>query len=191
VAGAPQEVVVAPSRSRVMPWVLVAVGIAIWIAAFALREDLRRESVTIRDRPAGKTVVEKAPGDAFLAGLVGAGLIAVLAGAFYTRVTKVTVFGNTLELGAPADSDALAAAVAAKVVEEQRASGTPLDAAAADAVSRSAVAAARAQSEALLVQAAVSAARPRATAAGAALPPDLIDRLVEHALAERHGPEDG
>ncbi|HEX8204463.1 MAG TPA: hypothetical protein VF587_00240 [Solirubrobacteraceae bacterium] len=190
-AGAPQEVVVAPSRSRVMPWVLVAVGIAIWIAAFALREDLRRESVTIRDRPAGKTVVEKAPGDAFLAGLVGAGLIAVLAGAFYTRVTKVTVFGNTLELGAPADSDALAAAVAAKVVEEQRASGTPLDAAAADAVSRSAVAAARAQSEALLVQAAVSAARPRATAAGAALPPDLIDRLVEHALAERHGPEDG
>jgi hypothetical protein len=190
-AGDRPTAAIAAPRSRVIPAALLVLGIAICVYAALLRDDLRTESVTVKGSPPVRSVVEKAPSDTLVLGLFGAGLASVLLGAFYARVTKITLGANTIELAALADSDTLANAAAAKVLEEQRAAGVPLDARAAGAVTRSAAVAARAQSEALLLRAAApaTAADPGAESRGAALPPALLDRLIDRAAAETRGPE--
>jgi hypothetical protein len=181
------EVTITPPPSQSLRWLLVVVGIAVVIYAALLRDNLRTTSVTVKNEPPTRTVVEKPPSDALLGALFAAGLVTILAGAFYSRVTKLAMWGNTVELGGVEDSDALGEAIAAKIVERQRAAGAPLDATAAEAVIRSATAAARAQSEALRLSAALSTSawEPVPRPVGAPLPRELLERLIEHSLEER------
>jgi hypothetical protein len=117
---------VEPRYSRVMPWTLIAIGLAILLYAAAIRDDrslVARETVTpapaapTERTPRATTQItrtEKTPSDTFLGALIGAGAVAVLAGAFYARVTRVTLPVGSIEMGAAAQD---ASAVSEKVRE--------------------------------------------------------------------------
>jgi hypothetical protein len=154
-----------------------------------------------------KTTTDKPTSDTTFSTLVGIAAVLFLLGAFYTRVSKITVLGNSLELlgttaAASQDSEAVATEVGKQVAEKAReASGeegalTPEQA--AELVQAGAAAAARVQSQAMSLRLAASAmpavthttAVPvssddlQALSRGAPLPDELLKKLADQALKE-------
>lgn len=157
-----------------------------------------------------KTTTDKPTSDTTFSALFGIAAVLFLLGAFYTRVSKITVLGNSLELlgttaAASRDNEAVATEVGKQVAEKAReASGeqgplTPEQA--AELVQAGAAAAARVQSQATSLRLAASAmpavthttAVPvssddlQALSRGAPLPDELLKKLAGQALKDVGG----
>jgi hypothetical protein len=176
--------VVEPRYSTVMPWVLVVLGVALAVytalastethvrsrvTAVAPRaapkpdDDRRRDKHDSRDtgctptcRARHVTTTESTPSDATLAILFASAAVLALAGAFYSRVTKLNLGGGFgLELGAAAVDMQKLSELVAEIAAEQR--DDP-----ADAARLGAIAAAQANQKvlALRVLGATPAGRP-------------------------------
>lgn len=219
--GPQQMIPVEPRYAREMPWVLLALAVALAVyAAIAEHKTTVDSRVTVaqvqpanatktaaKTKPAKApastptkiTTTEKGPSDTLLGILFALAAVTALTGAFYARVTKVTLPGGAgLELGAVAlDLNAIAKAVAAqlnkevekKPAEEKQAFDAERVAA---LVARATV---RAQQQALELRAAVTMTRPaprliveapEVTRAqrGMPLSDDLVKRLAEKAVRE-------
>jgi hypothetical protein len=211
---APDVTETEPRYSRVMPWTLIVIGLLILVYVAAIRDDhslVSRKTVTPAPArpdeqivPAEEqvTLTEKTPSDAFLAALVGAGAVAVLAGAFYARVSKVSLPGGSIEMGAAAAEDATAVtnAVAEKIRDlmAQRPQVEPGEMSAddlAEVATKTASATALAQQQALQARAAARSdpesapvpLRPGDVAAvrqGMPLSQATLDQLAESVVSE-------
>jgi hypothetical protein len=159
-----------------------------------------------------KTTTEKAMSDGVLTTLLGIAAALFLLGAFYTRVSKVSIAGNSVELHggvspevAAQDVEAIADAIEKRLAARLRTASGGDDVSpdqAAEIAKQAAAAAARAQQEAASIRLAASAATAavpqpptvtvdpgelEALGSGMPLPPTLLERLADEALAE---PED-
>ncbi len=154
-----------------------------------------------------KTTTDKPTSDSTFSTLFGIAAVLLLLGAFYTRVSKITVAGNSLELiGATAvaaqDSEAVAGAVGKQVAQRARkatagkAALTPEQT--AKLVEAGAAAAARVQSQAIRLRLAasvmptvahteavpVSPGELHALSSGGPLPDSLLKKLAAQALKD-------
>lgn len=129
---------------RVMPWVLIAVGLALALYAIAVRADRQiasvvevhqpQESVRAGDavRLARRTTTSEQMSDSLFGTLVAVAIGVVALGAFYSRVRNVTLGGNTISLGGPSEAQAIADVVTEGLAQGLRASGSsevPVDSA--------------------------------------------------------------
>jgi hypothetical protein len=198
-------VLVEPRYAKVMPWVLVAAAIVLGAVALAIRVDVHRSSVvTVESRapvapgarggtppgqlaPEKQTTTEQATSESTFSAILGIAAVLLLLGAFYTRVSKITVAGNTLELTPIASATQDAAAVGEEVakqagdkVREVSGEGNTLTVEQAVQIAEAAAsAAARAQSEAtrLRLAAAVVPVRATASASPLTIQPDELQKL--------------
>jgi len=120
-----REVTIAPLYRRVMPWVLVALGVAVFGMFLVLRTRTTTETMTTSTVPAAggklaiqrQTTTDRLPGDELLIAMLAGATLLVLAGAFYARVRKVAFGDTSLEMGDEHDAQAIGMAVAANMVE--------------------------------------------------------------------------
>jgi hypothetical protein len=153
-----------------------------------------------------KTTTEKPLSDSVFSTMLGIAGVLFLLGAFYNRISKVTVAGNTVELQPLAsttqDATAVASEIASQVGQQVRdasgAENTVTTEEAAKLAEAGAVAAARMQSQATTLRVAASALpaavqaktltvspdQLQALSTGAPLPDDLLKRLAEQALKD-------
>lgn len=210
-----------------MPWLLIGLGLAIAGYGIYVRTDLHTVSQVCAERPvsglahvakSGKPVAgcpAKAPGlapakltttkgsisDTVFGVLLGAGAALILGGAFYSRVSKITIAGTTFEMG---DTGRDAVLVAAAVREQAKAEIKALlaDPSAAadperlsDAVVRTATATTIAQEGARELRLFASGSIHRAPLSlepeklqdlrrGNPLPADVLERLAKNAVKE-------
>jgi hypothetical protein len=75
---------------------LVLIGLAVGLRAILTTTE--KKTVTTTGKPTVVTKTETAFPDSLLAALIGLGGVLVISGAFYTRVSKITVAGATIEL---------------------------------------------------------------------------------------------
>jgi hypothetical protein len=197
-----REVVEAPPFRRVMPWVLIALGIAAFgFFAYERTRVSTTEKTTVREaasagrRPVDKTVTtkEQTLSDATLVALLGGAAVLVLTGAFYGRVRKVTFAGQGVELD---DSEAVAEAVAESALERLVAdhridTSSVSDQELRDLLVGVATAAASVSQEVAMLRAAAAAAAPTRhvesttlPAPGVPLAPGLLQRLSDRATRE-------
>jgi len=218
-----------------MPWVLIVAAIVVGAIALHIRADFHRDSTVLIQVPAKsatstspssakkaatgqapvtaetlvtekKTTTEKPTSESTFATLFGIATVLLLLGAFYTRVSKITVAGNSLEFSqattvAAQDSEAVGAEVGQKIVQKARASGDQGPISAEDVaklVEAGVAAAARMQSQAASLRRAAGAmpAVARTTAvpvspdelealgSGMPLPDALLKKLADEALKD-------
>jgi hypothetical protein len=166
-------------------------------SAFAAADSLPAEK---------KTTTEKPLSDSVFSTMLGIAALLFLLGAFYNRISKVTVAGSTVELlpHAPMAQDAAAVAseIASQVGQQVRdasgAENTVTTEEAAKLAEAGAAAAARVQSQAATLRVAASALpaavqakaltvspdQLQALSSGAPLPDDLLKKLAEQALKD-------
>jgi DNA-binding protein len=192
-----REVVVASPYLKVMPWILIVLGIIVF--AFCAYERTRmttteQSTVTMPSakQPTKVTTKEQTISDATAATLLGGAFVLVLSGAFYGRVRKITLGGNGVELDSPAD---IAEAVTDSVLDGLKASEININSISAD------------QLRTLLLDAASQAAAAsqaitleqtgRVSVPAVPLAPGLLARLSARAdrevaaRREHHPPDDG
>ncbi len=167
-----------------MPWVLLLVGVLICLYAADIRDERTTTSkVTVDSSATSKkhdkvTTTEAVPSDTLLATLIAVASLTLLAGAFYSRVSKIGLpGGSSIEL-VSGDAASVAAAVTERVVEavgQEPSDGPPDPAAVAEVAAKAATAATLAQQEALLLR--VAAARGARGSGATPLRPREIRRL--------------
>ena len=163
----------------------------------------------VKLRVTRQTITKRIPSDALVAGIFGAGAILMLAGAFYSRVTKITIAGSGIEMTEAERRDAVdvSKAVQAQVesqVEQLLAAkgGTADPKRVSEAVTRTAAATAIAQEEARELRMFAAGSTFRAPIAleperlqdlrkGNPLPPDVLERLAKRAVDEAFTEPDG
>jgi hypothetical protein len=186
-----------------MPWILLALALVLGVYAATAQQTLevtQRVTTQKAATPGTDTAkTESTPSDTVVGALFGLAAITALAGAFYGRISKISLpGGGGLELGAAAlDLDSIADAVADAVKEEFKPeAGETIDLdKVADFATR---ATARANQKALLLRLGVGAppAVPTDVSAllpahrGMPLPDDLVKRLAASAVEETRG-QDG
>jgi hypothetical protein len=258
VAQTPQVQVTAPF-ARVMPWVLIALGIALAAATLVLRghtqltssvttaaastpraappAQIHKHKQTSNSHkhsksgptpnastnsstasslaPVSSTTTRQGLSDTLVGSLAAIAAILILLGAFYSRISKFTFAGNSVELtpvADPQEADRIAAAVAPKVMSELRAQGQLGDSIstdqAQDLVEKAAAAAAQTQQQVAQVRHAatalaggVGATAARASGpqpqvsldagelsrlgSGMPFPDDLLSRLADRAVKDK------
>lgn len=148
------------------------------------------------------TQSDKTYSDALIGVLFGLGAVLVLAGAFYTRITKIALpGGSSIEMAAEQEAATVATAVAAKskdAIATQLAAteGPPDEAQFADLAARAASAAAVAQRQVALARVAAAEDEPHAAPVtlrpedvqrvqrGMPLSNETLDRLASSAVAQ-------
>ncbi|MGO9321146.1 MAG: hypothetical protein ACLQBY_10145 [Solirubrobacteraceae bacterium] len=214
---------VEPRYSKQMPWVLVAAGIVVAILALVVRTELHANSIVLVQVPAKsesnatssdtaapeklavekKTTTDQPTSDSTFSTLFGIAAVLLLLGAFYTRISKITVAGNSLELlpSAPnisQDNKAVANVVVEKLGQQAREEGTITPEQAVKLVEVGTAVAARVQSQTAGLRLAASAIPAaahsravsistdelRALSSGQPVPDDLLKRLADQALKD-------
>jgi hypothetical protein len=202
---------------RVMPWVLIIVGLALALYAIGVRADRETASVvqvqeraqpgTRAARESGELEVTKRTttnaqmSDTLFGTLIGIATLLVAIGAFYSRVRNVTVAGHTIELGGPSEAQAIADAVTERLAEELRESGRgqlPVESA-IELAGRAAAASAKAQQQAVQARVTASGAEAQAqleapqaietlrVAPGSPLSRELVEQIAAEALESSDG----
>jgi hypothetical protein len=165
-------------------------------SAFALADDLPAER---------KTTTDKRLSDSIFTAMLGIAAVLLVLGTFYSRISKITIGGNTVDLTVPAavasqDAKAISDKVAERTSEEMRSAADEegkIDPEQASRIAaKGATAATSAQLQAARLRLAATAAAPappavsvnadelRALGSGMPLSPDLLTRLTEQALTD-------
>jgi hypothetical protein len=129
--GSADTLPVEPRYAGLMPWVLILLGVGLALYSGLIRTHLASSSRTTEQVPAQSappnqtqtlspdkvTTTESSPSDALLGVLFGSAAVLILGGAFYSRVTKITLPGGAgVEIAAVAqDLNKVQATVPAKV----------------------------------------------------------------------------
>jgi hypothetical protein len=197
---------------RIMPWVLIVVGLALALYSIGVRSVRETSSIVeVRERPsersaatktgeielARRTTTSKQMSDNLFGTLIAIALAFVAVGAFYSRIRNVTVAGNTIELGGPSEAQAIADVVTERLADELRASGSgqlPVDSA-IKLAGRAAQESARVQQQVVQARVEASGAEPvpqtdvlqrayesRKVRVGASLPREVIEEIAAEAL---------
>jgi hypothetical protein len=118
----PRKFGLKPPFARTMPWALIVLAIALAVyAGVAQRHTTVTSRVTApasaQPSSAPTTITEKTPSDEFVGALFALAALVALAGAFYGRISKISLpGGGGLEMGALAiDLDAIVKAVVDEV----------------------------------------------------------------------------
>lgn len=174
---------------------LVIAGLGLIVAAGVLHFTKLRTTTTTKTGggvPPTTTELNEPPSDTFLIGLLGVGVVFVLSGAFFDRITKVTLpGGGAIEL---ARAQAEAARAVDRALERREIAGDPQELAAKAATATS-IAAARAFEITHLAAREPAAAESLAAvsdldvdvqeiAKRGRIPQESWDRLAEAALEE-------
>jgi hypothetical protein len=222
-----------------MPWLLLALGLAVVLYAGYIRTGLHTVSTVCLQHPAHRTApiasnqpnhaprpgaasagtsdcppagrrgptatrrktTRESTSDELLAAIFGAGAILMLAGAFYSRVTKISIAGNALsaEMSHRDDADLIAhvrVELEAQVADLLAPDGATLDPErVSEAVTRTAMATAIAREEARELRLFAAGSTFRSPIAleperlqdlreGNPLPADVLERLAKRAVKE-------